>query len=281
MDAGDLPIRALRKAFLLLGLLMPSVGAFANCASHLPLDGTLVVPTCTSGSEGCKPAAELLYAYAGVPDNDPTVLTAAVQTSPWRIYDPELRIISPEEFAAMLRPNLTPKMKHVQIQGSWSGVAPGPGLPSLAQRVSKALGGLPVDGLDGFLWVKADGTHRTTRQAFSAWEGGSYFAREGEDVMAALTVGWYTNFHAKFEAEGNAKGLLLAAVGFDTFSLCPDQALAAFEHAAKAGSAVAAYNAAMMRLERDGKGDRDAAQELLQRAAELGDEKAKTRLEQG
>jgi hypothetical protein len=45
------------------------------------------------------------------------------------------------------------------------------------------------------------------------------------------------------------------------------------------GNAIAAYNAALVRLERDYAGDREAAQRLLQRAVELGDAKAAERLQ--
>lgn len=70
-----------------------------------------------------------------------------------------------------------------------------------------------------------------------------------------------------------------AAAGWDVFFLCPDKALAGFERAAAKGSAIAAYNAALMRLERGREGDRTAALALLERGVALGDAKSKARLE--
>lgn len=69
---------------------------------------------------------------------------------------------------------------------------------------------------------------------------------------------------------------MLAAAGQELFFLCPDKALAGYERAAAKGSAVAAYNAALMRLER---GERAAALTLFERGAALGDAKSRTRLD--
>ena len=63
------------------------------------------------------------------------------------------------------------------------------------------------------------------------------------------------------------------------FFLCPDKALAGFERAAANGSAIAAYNAALMRLDRGADGDRAAARKLLERGAALGDARSRARLE--
>lgn len=72
---------------------------------------------------------------------------------------------------------------------------------------------------------------------------------------------------------------LHAAAGWDLFFLCPEKMLAGFERAAAHGSAIAAYSAALMRLERDADGDREAAPALLERGAALGDDKSRSRLE--
>lgn len=77
---------------------------------------------------------------------------------------------------------------------------------------------------------------------------------------------------APHDTPGVHAGMLTrAAAGWDVFFLCPDKALAGFENAATKGSAIAAYNAALMRLERSLEGDRAAAISLLERAAMLGD----------
>jgi TPR repeat protein len=61
--------------------------------------------------------------------------------------------------------------------------------------------------------------------------------------------------------------------------LCPERALQAFEYAAQLGHPIAAYNAALMRLDRGGQGDLDAAKELLLKASNAGDKKAQERLQ--
>ena len=66
--------------------------------------------------------------------------------------------------------------------------------------------------------------------------------------------------------------------GWDIYSLCPDHALKTFEAAAKMSNSIAAYNAALMRLERNGDGDVEAARALLSQAAGAGDAKAQAKL---
>ena len=83
---------------------------------------------------------------------------------------------------------------------------------------------------------------------------------------------------SEFEARKDGNGLLHAGVGWDVFSLCPDRALAAFELSAKMGNAIGAYNAAMIRIERGHKGDREAAIALLKQAVALKDKKSEALL---
>lgn len=263
-----------RTLLATLVLATASQAAIAHCTRELPLEGTVIIPTCNTGSEGCEQASQLVADYAASPDTRPEVLSVALQTSPWRLYDGQLRILPPADLAAMLRRDLKPTVKRVELQGSWTGVAPGKGQASLARKLSEALDGFPVEGMDGFLWLKPDGTPRTTRQAFSAWAGGAYSAKRGDDVMTALTVGWPATMPERVAASKEPGLALMAAVGADVFSLCPDKALEGFELAASFGSAIGAYNAALFRLERAGDGDRAAAETLLQRAIELGDAKA-------
>lgn len=101
---------------------------------------------------------------------------------------------------------------------------------------------------------------------------------KGRELFAPLAAGWPAFVQDRIP-EDNADLLMRAAAGWDVFFLCPDTALAGFEHAASKGSAIAAYNAALMRLARGHEGDRAAAVALLERGAALGDAKSEARLE--
>ncbi|MFC3816619.1 hypothetical protein [Lysobacter sp. GCM10012299] len=249
--------------------------------SHLSLSGAVNVVTCSPQQDpsNCVYSGKALYQYMqAVPDSD-SVYMIGLQASPWRMYDGEMRILSPEDVADLVRPELNGKLEHVELVGSWTGVSPEPGVPSQADRVSKALGGFPVRGEDGFLWLAKDGTRRTTHQAFTGREGaGSYFLPGGSEVFVSLVAGWPAYVEDQI-SEDDSNLLMHAAAGWDIFFLCPDKALASFERAAAKGSAIAAYNAAMMRLDRGSDGDRVAAFTLLERAAALGDAKSRARLD--
>lgn len=268
----------MKPVLLALCLLSPAV--LACDTSHLSLSGSVSVTTCSpkQGSTDCVYSGKALYEYAeAVPDSD-SLFTIALQASPWRMYDGEMRILTADDVADVVRPELGDKLERVELIASWTGVSPEPGVPSLADRVSKALGGFPVKGEDGFLWLAKDGTRRTTRQAFTMREGaGSYFLPSGSEVFVPLVAGWPAFVQDQIP-EGDADMLTRAAAGWDVFFLCPDKALAGFEHAATKGSAIAAYNAALMRLERGADGDRAAALALLERGATLGDAKSRARL---
>ncbi|MBU8978014.1 MULTISPECIES: hypothetical protein [unclassified Lysobacter] len=266
---------------ILLSLCLLSPTALACDTAHLGLSGALSVTTCspTQDSERCVYSGQALYQYLeAVPDSD-ELLTIGLQASPWRMYDAETRILTVDDIADLVRPKLGGKVERVELIASWTGVSPEPGVLSLADRVSDALDGFPVKGEDGFLWLAKDGTRRTTRQAFTMREGaGSYFVPEGSEVLASLVMGWPA-FVQEQIPEDDADMLTRAAAGWDVFFLCPDRALAGFENAATKGSAIAAYNAALMRLERGDEGDRAAAIALLERGATLGDAKSRARLE--
>lgn len=255
----------------------------AECITTLPLQGTEIAAACDYREPGCYQAAEKLYSYLDNIAEDPAVVTIALQSSPWRMYGPDMRILTIEEAAAAIRPHLRKKAKHakkVQLIGSWTGVAPSKRRRSLADRVSRSLDGFPVEGFDGFLWISPEGKLRTTRQAFTVRAGsGPYGIHEGEEVMFALVLGWHTTVEAHWIEQGSADGLMRAGAGWDIFGLCPDRALASFEKSAEMGSAIGAYNAALMRLELGGKSNLKTARALLERAAELGDGKAKQTLE--
>jgi hypothetical protein len=264
---------------LAIVMLLASLGAHAECESSLPLEGSIGIDTCDPAKGMCRDSTEALYAYMQNIEDDDTVVTVAVQSSPWRMYDAQMRVLSVEDMVVVIRRSLTKKAKRVRLIGSWTGVAPDPRTPSLAEQVSGALNGFPVDGMEGFLWVSKDGELRTTQQAFTVRNGsGPYFVREGEDVMTALTSGWLSDLEDRVIENGDAEGAKRAAAGWDIYHLCPDHALRSFERAASLGSAVAGYNAASIRLDRAKAGDKEAAIALLSRAAELGDEKARIKL---
>lgn len=269
----------LSRTLLVLCLLSPD--ALACDTSPLRLSGSAAVETCHEpDSPDCIYAARALHAYLeAIPDTD-ALYSVGLQSSPWRMYDGEMRILTVEDLASAIRPKLGEKRwVAVELIGSWTGVSTAPGMPSLADRVSQALEGFPVKGEDGFLWLAEDGTRRTTRQAYTVFEGaGAYHVPKGGEVLAPLAAGWPAFVEDRIP-EDDAEMLMRAAAGWDLFFLCPDRALAGFEHAAGKGSPIAAYNAALMRLERDAEGDRAAALALLERGAALGDAKSKVRLD--
>lgn len=259
---------------LLLVLAAASPQAIA-CEVSLPLDGsTLFVEGCDVRKETCVAGAQALNEYAKAGKDDPSVLSVSLQTSPWRLYDPEWRIVSPQEFAEFLRPHLKPEIKSVRLEANWTAASPGAGHASLAEQVASAIGGIPVEGRDGFVWFMHDGSIRETKQSFTARYSGSYMIKPGADVMTALIPGWAAQFEDELAKQKDANGVLLAAVGWDAFMLCPDRALQGFERADSLGSAIGAYNAAVMRLDRGQDGDRAAALALLERAAKRGDAKS-------
>lgn len=269
----------MKSALLALCLLSPV--ALACDAPPLPLSGSISVTTCSpqQGATDCIYAGQALHDYMeAMPDSD-AVFTIALQASPWRMYDGEMRILTVDDVADAIRPHLDGKPERVELVGSWTGVSAKPGVPSLAARVSKALDGFPVVGEDGFLWLTKTGTRRTTRQAFTLREGaGQYFLPKDADVLVPLVAGWPAEIQQQIPAD-DADMRMRAAAGWDIFFLCPDKALAGFKDAAAKGSAIAAYNAAIMLLERDAADDRAAALALLERGAALGDARSRERLD--
>lgn len=260
-----------RSRSLVLGLaLLP--GLASACDTTTQLDGMLSIPQCDPGSAigGCIPGTKAVFDALQALDV-PSVYTIGVQTSPWRMYDAEGRILTVEEVAAAVRRDRPPTDLRVQLLGSWTAAMPDGSGHTLARRLSTALGGFPVDGTDGFLWLGATGETRTTRQAFSAWKAGSYSVDAGADVMAALVPGAPAQFEDDFARNGIAEGVVQAGIGHDVFMLCQERALAAFERAAGMGSAIGAYNAGLMHAQA---GDRVAATTWLQKAASLGEPKA-------
>lgn len=267
------------KLALLCTLLASAVGAQAACPSSLRLKGTISLKSCAASEPNCVAAGPALYKYTKANKDDrPDVLSISITGSPWRLYDRDSHILEIDELAKRVRQE-GKAIKRVVLKASWSGTAPDARTISLADKLSAALGGIPVSGKDGFLWISRNGATRTTQQAFTIARAGSYSVPEGEEIMVARVSGWLVDLEGEFTRTGNAKGLLLAAVGQDTYMLCPERALQLFEAAAKMSEPVAAFNAAIMRLERGAPGDAAAATALLRQSAAAGDRKAQSKLE--
>lgn len=261
-------------ALAIAALLLPA-SALA-CVPATKLEGSLPIPLCDPEVDPakCIPGHQAVYEAMEALEM-PGVFTIGAQTSPWRMYDGEDRIITVEETAAMIRKQRPETDLRVRLVGSWTAALPEGGDATLAQRLSALLDGFPVDGSDGFLWLSPKGAMRTTHQAFSVWKTGWYHVARGEDVMVALVPGAVAQFEDRFAEDGRAEGVVRAGVGKDVFMLCPDGALASFERAAGMGSAIGAYNAGVMHTEA---GNRAAAITWLEKAKALGDAKAAERL---
>jgi hypothetical protein len=260
---------ALRRLAACLAIaLLPALGH--ACEQAPVLEGVLSIPQCDPASEECVPGTRAAHAALEAVEI-PDVFTIGVQTSPWRMYDAEGRILTIAEVAAAVRAGMPASDRRVHLAGSWTAARPDGGGDTLAHRLSVALDGVQVDGSDGFLWLSPSGAMRTTRQALSVWKAGPYSVVRGEDVLMALIPGAMAQFEDQFAGDNNAAGVVQAGIGFDVFMLCQERALAAFERAARMGSAIGAYNAGLMHAE---KGDSDAAKPWLQPALRLGEVRA-------
>lgn len=205
-------------------LVAASSHAFADCKTSLPLQGVVSIKACDQRTGICISGAKAAYDYLKKVNDDETVVTIALNASPWRLYDNESRILSVEELADMARPHIAKGAKQIVLIASWTGVAPNPGGKSLAQKLSDSLKGFPVRGMDGFLWIAKDGALRTTRQAFTVRQGGNpYSIVEGDDVMVSLATGWPAEEEATFIEERNADGILRAGAGWDLYSCAPTE----------------------------------------------------------
>lgn len=267
------------RFLLALFILVTNVQALADCKPFMSLKGVTSIPGCDSDT--CVSGEKAVHEYADKTQggDDPSILLLSLHASPWRFYDGEMRILTVEDVAGMIKPHIARGVKRIVLMASWSGVAPGRTEQSLAKKLSKVLGGFPVSGIDGFLWLAPDGSTRSTHQAFSIRKGqGQYKIQPGADVMVSMAAGWPAGVEDVFRRDNNAEGIMRAGAGWDVFYLCPDKALQSFELAAQLSHPVAAYNAALIRLERKAKGDVEAAKALLAKAAGAGDQKAQARL---
>ena len=264
------------RHLLFFPLLLASTIAQAECEEGLftpALTGVETIPTCSLGSEGCLYAGQAVFRYAEAIPNDPAAIGITAQGSPWRIYGPDMRILTLEFLAKAVRGAQSKGEKKVVLVTSWSGVSPSAGVPSLAEQLSKALDGFPVEGQDGFVWISPEGRTRTTQQAYSVREGaGSYGVPFDKEVFVPLAAGWAAQVVATADAPVEPVLVLAAGVGWDAFSLCPTRALQMFERAGHLGLPIGAFNAAQLLLARGREGDREAALKWLRKAATAGDE---------
>ena len=230
------------RTLLFTALCALSLAAGAQCKTSLPLSGIEPVKSCDPKTAACVEPQQAVIEYGKKLEgnDDPAHLNMFVQASPWRFYDPEFRILTAEELATSIKPWIAQGVKRVQLVASWTGVRPESGTPSLAERVGKALGEIPVSGADGFLWIAPDGKLRTTRQAATIMQGGRYLIAQGDEVLMSLAAGWPANFFDEFARDKNAEGVLRAAAGWDLYMLCPDRALQAFEYGARLNHPIAA-----------------------------------------
>lgn len=267
--------RNARLAGMLAIVLLPGISV--ACEPARALEGVMTIPHCDPAvaGDGCVPGAQAVYDAMEALEI-PGAFTIGVQTSPWRMYDGEGRILTVQEVADAVRNQRDESDTRVYLVGSWSARRPDGGDETLAKRLSEALDGFTVQGTDGFLWLSPDGGMRTTRQAFSVWKAGPYSVGKGEDVLAPLVPGAMAQFEDRFAELGRMEGVVQAGVGYDAFLLCPERALAAFERAAGMGSAIGAYNAGLIHAEN---GEIPTAMTWLEKAVLLGEAKAAAALE--
>jgi hypothetical protein len=254
-------------------------GAALACTPQVPFtNDTVLVDSCDPKSAGCKPASEVLARYADEYDSGDAVYSVAGPGNPWRLYDGDYRVLAVEDLAAQIRadPKFA-KAKKVLLLSSWSGVKPNDAPLSVAGRLSAALDGFPVEGMDGFVWFGPKGHVRTTHQAFTGTRP-VYFVRDGDEVMVSVVAMISPQLEQQLAGSEDPYAHRRIAASSDLYHMCPDEAVVRYEAAAARGDAVSAYNAAMIRLDRGGPGDAEEARRLLAKAADAGDEKARARL---
>lgn len=253
------------------------------CTPEVPFEQQVVtLEGCDRKAQGCTLAAKLLARYVseedGRPDGD-EVFSVALHGNPWRLYDDDYRILLVEELALVIQrhPKFTAKVRKVELRASWSGVKPTSAAHALSERLSTAMDGFPVEGANGFLWSGPKDSQRTTRQSHTGVTI-PYFVQDGQELMVSATAAVIGPLADAMIKDDPAYGYRRLGASADIYAMCPEPALEAFEKAAKHGDVVGAYNAALIRLERNQKGDRRAAIALLERGAKAGDAKSIVRL---
>ena len=242
-----------------------------SCPTTIPTNGSLSVKSCDPKNDSCVSSTKAIYEYAEM-ENDSATFSIAVQSSPWRLYDPKGRIILLDELSKLIKKGLKTNHKSVLLMASWTGISPSTNDSSLASKLSSRLSGFPVVGQDGFLWLKKDGKTRTTHQAFTIYSGSYSKIKKGDDVFVSMTTSWAMQLEGKYIKEKDSEGLLWAGLAWDVFGLCPEYALNRFE--AASNNPVARYNAAIMRLEMKTKNDSATAINHLRKASMQGDTKS-------
>ena len=170
------PMPFIRPSSLIVLALLP--GLALACGDARTLKGVVSVPSCDpdAPNTACMPGPQAVYEAMQAFDM-PGVFSIGLQTSPWRMYDDSGRILQIEDVAAVIRDRRPESDTRVRLLGSWTAARPdGEGF-TLAQRLSQALDGFPVDGSDGFLWMSPAGATRTTQQAYTTRESGPYEVR--------------------------------------------------------------------------------------------------------
>lgn len=249
------------------------------CESEIQLNGIENIDSCSGQNTVCFSAAEKLSEYANKISggDDPDKIVITMITSPWRLYDSQMRIIELADFIKFIKPSVTPKIKKIIFAGSWTG-AISRGKLSLASQLSKSLGNIPVEGFDGFIWLSNTGKIRATKNQYTVFKSGKYQVKPESEIMVSLTVGWAIGLEKHFIETNNSVGLLIAGVGHDVFMLCPTGALQYFQKSAEMGNNIAAYNAAILLLEKRTPDNIKKAKQLLLQAANSGDKKAQEKL---
>src|SRR5690606_24702458 len=135
-----------RLAACLALALLPALGH--ACEQAPALEGVLSIPQCDPASEECVPGTQAAHGALKALEI-PDVFTIGVQTSPWRMYDAEGRILTIAEVAAAIRAGKPAGDRRVYLAGSWTAARPDGGGDTLAHQLSVALDGIPVDGSDG------------------------------------------------------------------------------------------------------------------------------------
>jgi hypothetical protein len=243
------------------------------------LEGAITLDTCCKPPYTCMPAEAAAHRYTEAAIIDPSEFRISLHASPWHLYDRETRIVDLEELAKVVKPRLRDGVKRIVLAVSWSQVPPNTSTKSIAQRLSDLLDGFPVTGMDGFIWLSKNGTIRTTRQAVTFINKCPYKVHEGDEIMVSVAAGWFVAFQDDFIKKGDAEGIMHAGAAWEIYMLCLDRALRLYEMAAKLSNPIAAYNAAIIRLERGADGDIEEAARLFKQAAALGDKKAQGRLD--
>ena len=164
----------IRPAAALLSIVIIGVGqhALADCESSLTLEGSISIDCCAP-PDRCIDAAKAVYDYSMSAKADTDVLTISAQASPWHLYDGDMRIVTIDEMAEGAKAKLRDGMKRIALMASWTGVPPDGNGKSLAQKLSDALDGFPVSGMDGFsygwprtaLYVPRPGIHDQTKMS--------------------------------------------------------------------------------------------------------------------